>query len=96
MKLLTFRRLKIKPAAESKNLLLKARTQMNNKQRPRFDRCVSGLGDSGSGYIYVGTFNPGWWSLPGLKDQLLVPVGAKTRDKRPAEPLVPVGDSNRN
>jgi hypothetical protein len=53
MKLLTLRRLKMKPAAESKNLLPQARTRMNNKQRPRFDRCVSGWETMETG-IYIG------------------------------------------
>jgi hypothetical protein len=29
----------------------------------------------------VGTFSPDWWSLPGLKDQPIVSVGAKTQIK---------------
>jgi hypothetical protein len=44
----------------------------------------------------VGTFSPGWWSLPGLKDQPIVPIGVKTRDKRLAVPLVRVGGFNQD
>jgi hypothetical protein len=51
MKLLTFRRLKMKPAAESKNLLPQARTRMNTSKDQRFDRLCLRLGDNGSGYI---------------------------------------------
>jgi hypothetical protein len=46
MKLLTFRRLKMKPAAESKNLLPKARTQMNTHAQAKtiLTACVLGWG----------------------------------------------------
>jgi hypothetical protein len=62
---------KMKSAAERKNLLPQARTRMNNKQRPRFDRCVSDYGTVEAG-IYR------WRPLPGLKDRPIVPVEAKT------------------
>ena len=54
MKLLTFRRLKMKPAAESKNLLPQARTWMNTGAQVKTKdlTCVSGLGDSVEAGIY--------------------------------------------
>jgi hypothetical protein len=48
-----------------------------------------------AGYI-MGTFSPGWWSLPGLKGHSVTPVGAPNRNKRAAGPLFPVGGSNRH
>jgi hypothetical protein len=102
MKLLTFRRLKIKPAAESKNFLPQARTRWTrmNKQQigPTVDTkdlttCVSTGGQCK--WVYIGgTFSPTSSCLLGLKHQPVVPVRATTRDKRPVGPLVPVGGSN--
>jgi hypothetical protein len=57
------------------------------------ETCVTGTVEAG---IYIGTFCPGWWSQPGLKDQTLVPIGVKTRDKRPTGPLIPISGSNRD
>jgi hypothetical protein len=105
MKLLTFRRLKIKPTAESKNLLPQARTRMDTDEQAKTKdlTCVSGWRDNGSGYIQVGTFNPSWWSLPELKNQPIVSVGVKTQDKRSAGPtrikrqhLVPIRTTDRD
>jgi hypothetical protein len=46
VKLLTFRRLKMKPVAESKNLLPQARTRMNTRAQAKTKdlTCVSGWG----------------------------------------------------
>jgi hypothetical protein len=46
--------------------------------------------------LLVETSSPGWWNLPELKGQPIVPVGGSNRDKRAAGPLVTVGGSNRN
>jgi hypothetical protein len=54
MELLTFRRLKMKPAAESKNLLPPSKNMdehMCINKDQRFDRLCLGLGDSGRVYI---------------------------------------------
>jgi hypothetical protein len=49
------------------------------------------------GTVYImGTFSPDWWSLPRLKGQHLVLMGATTQNKRPSGPLVPVGGSNQD
>jgi hypothetical protein len=55
MKLLTFRRLKMKPVAESKNSLPQASKNTDEHKRTskdqRFDRLYLGLGDRGRVYI---------------------------------------------
>jgi hypothetical protein len=53
MKLLTFRRLKMKPAAESKNLLLQVRTRTNTDEqtKTKYLTYVSGWGQWKRVYI---------------------------------------------
>jgi hypothetical protein len=66
-----------------------------HKQRPIIEPVSRAGRPCGTVYI-VGTFSQAWWSLPGLKGQHLVPVGATTQNKRPSGPLVPVGGSNKD
>jgi hypothetical protein len=90
MKLLTFRRSKMKPAAESKNLLPQARTWWTRTDEQaadraggrdqRFDHLCLGLRGQCKRVYIGGTFIPGSWSLLGLKDQPLVPVRDINRD----------------
>ena len=80
MKLLTFRRLKMKPAAKSKNLLPQARTRMNTHTQAMTKDLTSVLGLGIVEAVYIGADLQSW---------LIDPIETKGSTSSPDSSLNP-------